>query len=292
METRHPEKMWSRMAKQWCAYCPLLLGLLLIDGCGWMVQASQSLRLRGYENDIQSATHTIETARDGAERAKGYGERASAYAEKARYSRAFKLVAADEYERLFDLAMKDHDQAIALNPSSPDVYFSRGKAYYDRALLDLTAHQNSKPWFDRAAADFERATQKDPRNLMAFDLLGLTHEDNGEWDLAIGDYTRELALNPNLGNSRLADAYCGRGQQDQVQMNLDAAAEDYEKSVELGASVDDGCSCEPYNALLMIDTGTRHYDKAWDLVHRLQQSKHRLAPELMEQLKKASGRTS
>jgi hypothetical protein len=42
----------------------------------------------------------------------------------------------------------------------------------------------------------------------------------------------------------------------------------------------------------MIDTGTRHYDKAWDLVHQLQQSKHQLAPELVEQLKMASGRIS
>lgn len=273
-------------------FFPLVLGSILLSGCSQLAQISHYYYLAGRDRDIRNATQDIDAAHDGTERAKAYSRRATAYSDKARYSRAFKLVSTEEYERLFDLAVKDHDQAIALNPNSAEVYFKRGQAYYERASLDLTAKQNSKPWFDHAALDFETATEKDPRNSMAFDMLGLTHEENGEWDKATDDYTRELALNPKLGKMRLADAYCGRGQHDQTQMKLDAAAADYEKSIELGATADDGCSCEPYNSLLVIYITTRQYDKAWEFVHRAQKAKYQISDELVDLLKKESGRTN
>jgi hypothetical protein len=74
--------------------------------------------LSSYDRDISRATKAIETAGDNAHRAAAYAERGSAYSEKARYSRAFKLISADEYGRLFGLAVKDQDQAIALDPAS------------------------------------------------------------------------------------------------------------------------------------------------------------------------------
>src|SRR2546430_16108496 len=83
----------------------LLLGLLL-GGCG-----GPSYYLASYERDIGSSTRAIETARDDADRAAAYTKRGSAYSEKARYSRAFKLIPPAEYERLFGLAIKNHDQA-------------------------------------------------------------------------------------------------------------------------------------------------------------------------------------
>src|SRR3974377_2000156 len=88
----------------------LLSSSLLLGGCSWMVQISQNMHLRGYDADIRNGTQAIETARNDAERAKAYSKRGSAYSEKARYSRAFKLIPDNEYERLFALAMKDHDQ--------------------------------------------------------------------------------------------------------------------------------------------------------------------------------------
>ena len=88
----------------------LLLGLLL-GGC------LPSFYLASYERDISSSTQAIETARDDAHRAAAYTKRGSAYSEKARYSRAFKLISPDEYARLFGLAIKDHAQAIALDPA-------------------------------------------------------------------------------------------------------------------------------------------------------------------------------
>ncbi len=92
------------IARRLCASVLLLLGLLL-GGCGLM---SQSWYLASCDRDISSSTRAIETARDDAHRAAAYTKRGSAYSEQARYSRASKLISADEYERLFGLAVKDH----------------------------------------------------------------------------------------------------------------------------------------------------------------------------------------
>ena len=112
-------KALLKIARPLYASVLLLLGLLL-GGCG------PSFYLASYERDISSSTRAIETARDDAHRAAAYTKRGSAYSEKARYSRAFKLISPDEYARLFGLAIKDHDQAIALDPASAEAYYSRG----------------------------------------------------------------------------------------------------------------------------------------------------------------------
>ena len=180
----------------------LLLGVLL-GGCG------QSWFLAGYERDIGSATRAIKTARDDARRAAAYTKRGAAYSEKARYSRAFNLIPPDEYARLFDLAVKDHDQAIALNPASAEAYFNRGQAYYDRAVLEVVVNGTLvgdkatwNLWFDPAIADFRKATQKDARHELAWDRLGLSHETIGELDQAIDAYTQVMALDRKLGRAR------------------------------------------------------------------------------------------
>ena len=180
--------------------------LLILAGC---VRMAQSWYLASYERDISSSTRAIETARDDAHRAAAYTKRGSAYSEKARYSRAFKLISAEEYDRLFGLAIQDHDQAIALDPASAEAYFSRGQAYYDRADLETvvdgmlvgTDAAARKAWFDPAVADFKKAVERDGRYDRAWDMLGLTHETIGELDQAISEYSQEMALN-RLGRSR------------------------------------------------------------------------------------------
>src|ERR1700689_3137495 len=221
------------------AYVLLLLGLLL-GGCG------PSWYLASYEREISSATRAIETARDDAHRAAAYTRRGSAYSEKARYCRAFKRISPDEYARLFGLAIKDHDQAIALDPASPEAYYSRGVAYYDRAVLEVLVNGTLvgnkatwNLWFDPAIADFRKATEKDPRHSQAWDRLGLSHETIGELDQAIDAYTQEMAADPKSGRRRLAEAYCERGNSNQKEKKYDAAIADYEKSIDAGAS-DDG----------------------------------------------------
>lgn len=269
--------------------------LLFLAGCN---RIARSWYLGGYDRDISSSTQAIEAARDNAHRAEAYAKRGSAYSEKARYSRAFKLISSDEYDRLFGLAVKDHDQAIALDPASAKAYYSRGQTYYDRAVLETVVNgalvgsdAERKAWFDPATADFKKAIERDGRLYLAWDRLGLIHETTGELDQAISDYSQEMALNP-LGRTRLADAYCTRGGSlTQKEKKHDAAIADYEKSIDLGATAD-GCSCDPYNPLVELYAEDRRYDQSWGIVNKARKSGKWIAPELLDRLKKESGRSN
>jgi TPR repeat protein len=85
---------------------------------------------------------------------------------------------------------------VALDPGSADVYFRRGQMYYSRAASDVEDGVDAKLWFRLAAVDFQKAAEKDSRNYMAWDMLGMVHRQSGEMDRAIFDYTEEIALNP------------------------------------------------------------------------------------------------
>jgi hypothetical protein len=228
------------------------------------------LYLSGYGRDIGNSTRAIETARDTARRAAAYAQRGGAYSEKARYCRAFKLIPADEYDRLFSLAIKEHDQAVALDPASAQAYFSRGRTYYDRAALEVD--KDATRWFGPAAADFQKAVERDGRQYMAWEMLGLVHEQTGELDKAIGDYTQEMALNP-LGKASLADAYCERGSFNHKEKKYDAA---------------DGSSCDPYDPLIALYPRQRGPAIRQELGHRpqgaeIQEMDHaRIAGEIEE----------
>ena len=274
---------------------PILLcacALLLLAGC---TRIARSWYLSSYDRDISSSTKAIDTAHDTAHRAEAYARRGNAYSEKARYSRAFKLISANEYDRLFGLAVKDHDQAIALDPSA-EAYYTRGATYYDRAALDavvdgrlMGSEADRKAWFAPATADFKKAIERDGRLYLAWDRLGLIHETTGELDQAISDYSQEMALNP-LGRARLADAYCTRGSSYPKEKTA-AAIADYEKSIDTGATAD-GCSCDPYNPLLTLHTDGGRYDQAWGVIYKARTSGKWIAPESLDTLKKESGRSN
>jgi tetratricopeptide (TPR) repeat protein len=266
-----------------CASAVLLLG-----GC---TKIAQSLYLASYDRDIKNAGHAIESARDDGRRASAYSQRGTAYSEKARYCRTFKLITPDDYSRLFSLATKDHEQAIALAPESAEAYFSRGRTYYDRGTVEQVNSKDAQRWFNLAGADFQKTIDKDRRHPMGWDMLGLVHEQAGDLDKAIDDYTQEMALHP-YGRVRLAEAYCVRGSRYRGNRDVDRAALDYEKSIEL-AVASDSCSCDPYNPLIGIyDEVTKQYDKAWEVVHKAQKAKRWIAPEWLEKLQKHSGRNN
>jgi tetratricopeptide (TPR) repeat protein len=274
----------------------LLASSIVFVGCGEM---GPTMFLNGRDSDIKDATQAIDTARDDGQRAKAYSSRGTAYSEKARYSRISKLIPNEEYERLFDLAIKDHNQAVALNPSNAEAYFNRAQAYYDRGTLDLVYNKEpwlvdpaTKAWLDAAASDFEKVIERDPKNSLALDRLGLAYEQAGEEDKAVQAYTQELALDP-LGKQRLADAYCFFGFRHQQQKEFAAAAAAYQKSTEFGIADDKSCPYDPLaNGVAIYTTETREYDKAWEMVHQAQKASRRISPGLIERLKKESDRTN
>jgi tetratricopeptide (TPR) repeat protein len=265
----------------WCVAAVVLLG-----GCEW---GGPAYFLAKYERETKKATQAIETARNDAQRAQAHAARARAYSEKARYSRAFKLISPEEYGRLFDLAVKDHDQAVALAPGDAEVYLRRGLTFYDRAALEDRANPKTKGLFDAAKADFTSAIDKDGRNEQAFDMRALVHTANGDHDQAIRDFAEVMKLNPHLGKLRLAEAYCVRGTSYQRDKRYDLAIADYERAIELDVRAD-GCACQPDAPLAWTYYETRQYDKSWEVVHRAQRANRWIMPELIAQLKQASGR--
>ena len=84
--------------------------LSLLGGC----EMGPSMFIGARDREISDSTQAVQSARNDIERAKAYSSRGTAYSEKARYSRISKLIPNEEYERLFDLAIKDHNQALAL----------------------------------------------------------------------------------------------------------------------------------------------------------------------------------
>jgi tetratricopeptide (TPR) repeat protein len=243
-----------------------------------------------YEAQILKASMAIKAAKTDAERAAAYSDRGRGYSDKARLSLLRKAIDHDEYVRLFDLAVADHERAVALDPGNADVYLKRGLSFHDRAALVNEPGVDRKPWFDSARADFAKCIEKDPRNVMAYDFLGLVEEETDRYDEAIADFTRLEAIDSEAGKFRLAEAHCGRGEHYLKEKRYDLAAADLEKSIELGIR-SDGCSCEPYNSLAHVYIDARpQYDKAWDLVHTAQASGRPVAPEYVDRLKKMSGR--
>jgi tetratricopeptide (TPR) repeat protein len=251
------------------------------------------------DNDIRESTQALEKARDDGQRARAYSSRGVAYSEKARYSRITKRIPNDEYERFFDLAIKDHNQAVALDPNNAEVYFNRGQAYYDRGSGDFVysteiwkVNPSTKAWLDAAASDFEKAAEKNPKNDLAFDRLGLAYQEAGQEDDAVRAYTQEMKLNERLGKLRLADAYCFFGFRHQQQKEYAVAAAAYQKSTEFGIADDKSCPYDPFgNSVAIFTTETHEYDKAWEMVHRALKMGRVIAPELLVRLQKESGRS-
>jgi tetratricopeptide (TPR) repeat protein len=242
---------------------------MLVTGCG-----SASF-LGARDSEIKESTQAIESARQDGQRAQAYSSRGHAYSEKARYSRITKSIPRDEYERLFDLAIKDHNQAVALDPDNAEIYFNRADAYYFRGFLDSVENKDGKMWFDTAASDFEKAIEKKPKYKEAIDLLGLAYEQAGEEDKAVQ-----------------ADAYCSFGFRHQQANELAAAAAAFEKSTEFGVADDKSCPYDPFaNGVAIYTTETHEYDKAWAIVYRAAKMDKPISPDVIQRLMKDSGRT-
>ena len=263
------------------------LGLLFcissFTGC---VRASRYLYLSGCDRDIAKATKSIEAGKNITQQALGYANRGDAYAEKARYSRAFKLISNEEYERLFALAKKDYEQAIGLAPDNADFYFRRGRAFYMRAALDFMEGGKSSDFFAPAKVDFSKAIEKNPKHELAFDMRGLVGEDTVELDGAISDFAAEAALNPQ-SRYRLADAYCQRGSRHPGDKNQELAILDFEKAIDM-RTLSDPCECEPYNPLVAIYLEKQDYSKARTVVDRARKAGQSIGPEYLEKLKNAT----
>jgi tetratricopeptide (TPR) repeat protein len=88
-------------------------------------------------------------------------------------------------KRLYDRAIADYNQAIALNPSYASAYNNRGNAYHDEGL------------YDQAIADYNRAIALKSDDADVHDNRASAYEKQGLRDLAVADYRAALKLDPN-----------------------------------------------------------------------------------------------
>ena len=144
-----------RSSVKLCSAAVLFAGIVLLGSCA---RISQSWYLSRDDAKIRHAGEAIAAAKNNAARSAAYADRADAYADKARYSRVMKLIADAEYNRLFDLATQDYNQAIALAPDNADMYYRRGNAYYSRASLDMIKGPTSA-FLAPAKTDFSWAAE-------------------------------------------------------------------------------------------------------------------------------------
>src|SRR6516225_5094213 len=84
----------------------------------------------------------------------------------------------------YDLALKDYDQAIQLNPNAASHYNNRGIIY------------RLKHDYDRAIADYDAAIWLKSDYVAAFYNRALTYVDKRDYDRALADFGVVLKFNP------------------------------------------------------------------------------------------------
>jgi tetratricopeptide (TPR) repeat protein len=122
----------------------------------------------------------------------------------------------------YDLALKDYDHAIQLNPNAASHYNNRGIIYrlkqeYDRAIADydeaiwlksdyVAAFYNralanvDKGEYDHALADFGVVLQFKPENALALYARGWMLLKKGDTEAGNADIAAAKAINPNIAD--------------------------------------------------------------------------------------------
>jgi tetratricopeptide (TPR) repeat protein len=121
------------------------------------------------EEQINGCTESIRSGRwSGKDLAWAYGNRCIAYKDKAQYDRA----------------MRDCDEAIALDQQNAHAYNTRGAIYY---LTDK---------YDQAVKEYTKAIQYDPKFIDALHNRAMTYAAEGDFNTAIEDYNAALRIDP------------------------------------------------------------------------------------------------
>jgi eukaryotic-like serine/threonine-protein kinase len=140
---------------------------------------------------------------------------------------------------------------LAVAPLSPEAYLRRGQAYFQlqkwregaddlsTALALIPGNNDSQLWFEmgrcysqsgqpkEALAAYSRSLELNPKGTGAWNNRGILHEQFGELDKAVTDFTRCIDLYPNSQNlNNRARTYTKLGQ-------WEKAAADYTRLIEL-----------------------------------------------------------
>jgi tetratricopeptide (TPR) repeat protein/S1-C subfamily serine protease len=137
------------------------------------------------------------------------------------------------FQKKWDLALANYNEAIKLNPQSAYIYASRGNAY-----------DELKKW-DLALDDYNKAIQLNPQDAFAYNNRGVFYVRQKKWNLALADYNKAIELSP-----KYAHAYTMRAIFYENQKKWDLALADYTKAIELYSQIADGIQLHPQGAYL------------------------------------------
>jgi len=148
-------------------------------------------------------------------------------------------------QRRSEAALKNFEQALALDPNLLAAHLNEGIALLDlqrlepaeRVLVEVSKQQPNNPrvWFnlgllrrkldetDEALAAFGRVAQLDPSDADAHYFLGALHQNAKQFDLAVASFRRALELNPYHVSAQfgLASTYQRMGDNEQARTNLE-----------------------------------------------------------------------
>jgi tetratricopeptide (TPR) repeat protein len=88
-----------------------------------------------------------------------------------------------------DLAIREFNMAIDIDPKYAKAYNNRGGLY------------NNKGQHDLAINDYNKAIEIDPEFADAYNNRGLSHDIKEQYDLAISDYNKAIEIDPKNGKA-------------------------------------------------------------------------------------------
>ena len=113
-----------------------------------------------------------------------------------------------------ELALKDYNQALAIEPNHANAYGSRANLYKKQGKAEL------------ALEDYNQALTIEPNHARAYISRGRLYEEQEKTELALADYTQALTIDPNYAN-----AYYNRGRLYHKQEKTELALEDYNQAL-------------------------------------------------------------
>ena len=129
----------------------------------------------------------------------------------------------DDGKRLRDNAIADFSAVLGAKPDDAAILAERGQDY----------HMNQQ--FDLAVADFSAALKLNASPSILLQRASSLRA-KGAYDLAIADCSAALASDAHDANLDVWDIYNERGYAEFLAARYDAAAADFDKALELGAS--------------------------------------------------------
>jgi len=214
--------------------------------------------------------------------------RAEAYLKKEEYEKALEdvrsiegLGGSVEPEFLTRIKNKESSSPNSKTDSKPEKYPG---ASSEVNLYNSRGYQSFKKGeYDLAIADYNRALEIDPTDSLVYANRANAYAANGKMKEAIADYNKALEIDPN--------DYKVAHDLGLTYMNIrqhDKALFYFNKALEINPEIEnDG---QFHNDRGVAYFFTEDYDKCWKDVNKALELGYRVHPELLQELRKATGR--